>query len=207
MSKKSKFNVAIETALFINSKNNHNIDRKSLIEAIVDYNLFNGMDYDILYSYLESNSMITESDLAIFKEKSTNTSNKVRSIVEAESENPDKNLSAAIKEFKTKMEKNPIRLKDLIVKAYTKTPDQVINNAPKFFDIFRFLVIIGSAGIHPILSVVMFFTDQFLRVHFSRDETNRMILKYEKEIDKVISESIEKIEKLSADKEKDILSV
>ncbi len=190
MSKKSKFNIAIETALYINNKRNNPVNRESLIEAIVDYHLFKNMPFDTIYSYLESNSMITESDLAPYTKYYNKIHNidqdfSIRSIIEAETENSDKNLSASIKQFKRSDKKDIKSFKDLIVKAYTKTPDQVINNAPKFFDIFRFFIIMGSFAINPILGLVSFFTDQFLKRSFSRDETNKMILKYEKEIDKI----------------------
>lgn len=189
MSQKSKFNIAIETVLYINNKRNNPVNRETLIESIVDYHLFQNISFDTIYSYLESNSMITDEDLIHYNHNKAATENNnlsvIRHIIESESENPDKNLSAGIKEFKRSDKKDTNKCKELITKAYTKTPDQVINNAPKFFDIFRFFVVMGSFGINPILGLATFFTDQFLKREFSREETNKMIMKYEKEIDKL----------------------
>ena len=196
MSKKSKFNIAIETALYINEKHNNRVDRQSLIESIVDYHLFNNESFNDVYSYLESNSMITESDLSYYNkdyDNRFNTRNHIRYLIEEESDNADKNLSSNIKNYKKSDNKNPDNFKKVLSNAYTKTPDQVINNSPKIFDIFRFFVIMGTIAINPILRLITFFTDQFLKREYSREETNKMIMKYEKEIDKV-SKKISKCE-------------
>ena len=196
MSKKSKFNIAIETALYINEKHNNSVDRQNLIESIVDYHLFNNESFNDIYSYLESNSMITESDLSYYNKNYNdkfNTRNHIRYLIEEESDNADKNLSSGIKNYKKSDKKDPNSFKQFLTNAYTKTPDQVINNSPKIFDIFRFFTIMGTIAINPILGLITFFTDQFLKRKYSREETNKMIMKYEKEIDKV-SKKISKCE-------------
>lgn len=183
MSKKSKFNVAIETALYINDKYNMGLDRSEIIESIVDYHLFNNTSYDFIYHCLENNSMVTEEDLIPYMEYTND--NNLAYIIENESKNPDKNTKSAIKEFKKSDNKTPEKFKDVIAKAYTKTPDQIINDTPKIFDVFRFFVVIASFSINPILGLITFFSDQFIKRKYSREQCEKMIKKYTNEIDHV----------------------
>lgn len=190
MSRKSKFNVAIETALFVNEKYNMGIDRETLIESIVDYHLFKNIDYDFIYSYLENNTSMSEQDLIPYTE-AYNRIHKIEqdediaSIIEAESKNPDKNTKSSIGDFKKSNDKSPQKFKDVLTKAYTKNPDQIINDTPKVFDITRFFIMVGTTAINPILGIITFFSDQFMKRKYSRKETEKMIDKYAKEIDKV----------------------
>lgn len=193
MSKKSKFNVSIETALYINDKYNMNIDRSSLIESIVDYYLFNNNSYDFVYSCLQSNRCITSDDMIPYNEYYdrlyNNLSNDIESIIENESKNPDKNMDTSISDFKKSDKKDPAKFKEVLSKAYTKTPEQIINETPKVFDIFRFFIMVSSIAISPVLGLVTFFTDQFLKRDNSREKTAKMIDKYNKEI-KTVSKKI-----------------
>ena len=195
MSEKSKFNVAIETALYLNEKYNIGFKRNDLINAIVEYTLFKNDKeniYDTVYEYLTENSMITESDLEPFTKQYERihnihpiSQNKIAYLIEAESKNPDKNLDSSIKDFKSSDNKTPGKVKQLIGKAYNKTPDQIVNDTPKLFDIFRFFITIGSFGLNPVLGLVTFTTDEFLKRDYRRPDVEKMINKYEKEIDKV----------------------
>lgn len=195
MSQKSKFNVAIHTALYLNDKQNMHIDRASLIESIVDYFLFKNDSpdvFDTVYSYLESNSMITAEDLEPYTEIYNRIygiipegKDKMSYIIETESKNPNKNLSSSIKNFKASSEKNPNKFKDVIANGYNKTPEQIVDETPKIFDVFRFFVIVGTVAINPILGLITFMTDQFVKREYRRPEAEKMINKYQKEIDKV----------------------
>ncbi len=195
MSPKSKFNVAIHTALYVNEKQNMNIDRAVLIESITDYFLFKNDSpdvFDTLYSYLENNSMITNEDLKPYTELyninhkiSSNNRRDLDYLIEAEVNNPNKNLSASIKQFKASPDKHPNKLKEVIYTGYNKTPEQVIDETPKFFDIFRYFAIVGTIAINPFLGLISFFTDQFIKRSYRRPEAEKMINKYQKEIDKV----------------------
>lgn len=195
MSQKSKFNVAIHTALFLNEKQNLNIDREILIESIVDYFLFKNNSpeaFDTIYSYLEKNSMITDADLKPYTELynsnhgiTPNNRNQIDYVIEMETNNPNKNLSASIKKFKASSDKQPNKLKEVIYNGYNKTPEQVIDETPKFFDIFRYFAVVGTIAINPILGLITFFTDQFIKRSYRRPEAEKMINKYQKEIDKI----------------------
>lgn len=195
MSPKSKFNVAIHTALYVNEKQNMNIDRAVLIESITDYFLFKNDSpdvFDTLYSYLENNSMITNEDLKPYTELyninhkiSPNNRRDLDYLIETEVNNPNKNLSASIKQFKASPDKHPNKLKEVIYNGYNKTPEQVIDETPKFFDIFRYFAIVGTIAINPFLGLISFFTDQFIKRSYRRPEAEKMINKYQKEIDKV----------------------
>ena len=135
--------------------------------------------------------MITEYDMIPYNElyihvnHINNYSNNIEYIIEEEANNPDKNMKSAMDDFKTSKDKSPEKLKKVISNAYNKTPDQIIDNTPKIFDFTRFFVVMGGFALNPILGIITFFTDQFLKRHYRRPEAEKMINKYQKEIDKV----------------------
>lgn len=196
MSRKAKFNVALETALYIKDKHNLFTPRMSIIESIVDYTLFKYYQEDAIFStvyeWLCDNTLISEEDIKPYKEMYEDINgirpvgmNSVAYIIESETKNPDKNLKASIKNFKASEKKTPDGLKKVISNRYNKTPEQITEETPKFFDILRYFAVVGAFAIAPIAGVVTFMTDQFLKRDFRRPEAAKMVKAYEKEIDKV----------------------
>lgn len=198
MSTKSKFNVAIETALFLNNKLHIDEDRSAIIEAITDYFIFRENEntdpialYDRLYSYLETNFMVTDKELEPFTERYNEIHNikpdnygTVNYIVE-QSKKDSKCDNKEIEKFKAMAKKSPTKLKELVSKIYMQQPEHIFKEIPNVFTLLRYFVVIGSFALNPILGVVTFMTDQFLKLELSRPMAAKMVEKYDKEIDKV----------------------
>ena len=218
MSPKSKFNVAIETALYMNSKLHLDIDESSIIEAVTDYFLFREnqdsaiTNFDNIFGYMQNNSIITESDIpenfvSIYNEMHDIKPDNYGSLeyylekAVADSSKEKAGIKKLISDFKATTEKTPENLKKLITKCYASSPSNIIEETPNLFIIIRWFVIIGSIAIHPILGIVTFMTDQFLALTLKRPDATKMAAKYEKELEKVNK----KIEKTTDEKKKDRL--
>lgn len=215
MSTKSKFNVAMETALYLNTKLHLDINRSTIIESVVNYFIFREgvVDdpiklYDTIYSYLQNNSMVTESELEPF----TDTYNKVHDIrpdnygsvdyiVEESKKTAKSGKNELIEKFMAEAKKSPAKLKELVTKLYSQQPEHIFQAIPNVFTILRYFIVIGATAIHPILGIVTFMTDQFLKLELSRPMAAKMVAKYEKELDKVET----KINKTTDEKKKEKL--
>ena len=214
MSRKSKFNVAMETALYLNDKLYLNIDRSTIIESISDYYLFtDGSSFttpldalDRLYEYLKGNTMVSEAELTPF----TDVYNRAHDIrpdnygtVDYFVEESKKDLKKTkfIDDFKACAKKTPEELKKLVSKMYTESPENIFESIPNIFSIIRFFVVVGTFAIHPILGIVVFIVDRFIKLDLDRPHAAKMVAKFEKELDKVDK----KIEKTTDDKKKERL--
>lgn len=156
--------------------------------------------YGIDYNYL------TEADL---KKEIKKASKKL--IKDAKEGNPEEHRDQEIKEmiddFRKQCTKDPESktfisgLKSLVYKIFTKSPYQIIYELPNLFSVFRVFFILSSAAITPIISIILYITDQILKLHLSRKQMEKVISAYKKEIDSVKS----KIEKAKNEKSKDRL--
>ena len=132
-------------------------------------------------------------------------------IKDAKTGNPDERKTQEIKqmvdEFRKKCTEDPdnksiiTNLKALIYKIFAKSPEQIIDELPNFFGIFRLLFISSTLLIHPIVALITFITSEILKLHFTRKQLDRVIKSYKKEIDNIKT----KIEKSKDEKQKERL--
>ena len=106
-------------------------------------------------------------------------------IKDAKTGNPDERKAQEIKqmvdEFRKKCTEDPdnksiiTNLKALIYKIFTKSPEQIIDELPNFFGVFRLLFISSTLLIHPIVALITFITSEILKLHFTRKQLDRVL--------------------------------
>jgi hypothetical protein len=131
-----------------------------------------------------------------FKSKEKEVKKATRKLIkDAKKGNPDERLDRKtqreISDFRKECAKDPdnknniVRLKSLITGIFTKTPYQIVYDLPNFFGIIRASFIITSASINPVLGLVTFITNEILKLHLSRKQTEKIVKAYQSEIDSV----------------------
>jgi F0F1-type ATP synthase membrane subunit b/b' len=207
MSRKSKFNVEIETALYLNDKLAINIPRERIIESIVDYNLFAAGRksdpaklYDNIRYYMAGNKMLTAEDCRIYDDYIYSESDDILS--EAVKKASTNKCKEVLNNFKKGVEKTPEKLKQLTEEFFGGNENDIVDELPNLFSIVRMFVTLLSFGINPILGVVTAIGNHLLKIKFTRKQYEKIIDKYEKEIEK----TKKKIEKTNNSKTKERLT-
>lgn len=93
------------------------------------------------------------------------------------------NFNKVFNDFKASNEENKeSKLKGLIRKLYARNVEGVVDGTPNLLKYIRGIVIIGGMAIHPIVSLVLFIADQIISLSLNRDETEKMLNCFKKEI-------------------------
>ncbi len=138
--------------------------------------------------YLDNSKVVAES-----------STNEFSYIIEASKENPVKKL---IEDFKKDDNKSESKVKMVINKIYTKSPEQIIDGTPNFLAWMRNLAILSIFGTNAILGFIAFFTDKLISMHLKRKEIEKVLNAYDSEMKKVQS----KIDKTNSKETKENLS-
>ena len=113
-------------------------------------------------------------------------------------------LHDMMQEFRSKASKEVDKdhksaFKALLTKFFAGDAYHIANEMVTVFDVLRATIIVGLTAIHPIAGLVSFITDQILKVHFTRDQYEKVINAYKKEITK----AVKKEKSLKDEKEKE----
>lgn len=80
--------------------------------------------------------------------------------------------------------KDESKLMSIARKLYTKSVSNIVDETPNFLNWIRMVFVLGTAAIHPVITVVVFIGDIFARLHFERDECEKMLKCFDSEINK-----------------------
>lgn len=213
-----KYNLALQNIPYSIYNAGLIVDQKAIAETVTDYFLLTSDNPDIetMQKVLEHNSKFIYNtkdieglsymfkDVANLKIKFDDSitlihevdASKITSSLKV---SKDK-IKDALNEFKKSADKTPAKLKAIIVKSYSQTPEEILEEFPDILSIIRFLVILTSLGsINPILALIGVCTDAAIKIHFSRKQIDKYLEKHRKEIDKAKA----KIENAKTDEDKE----
>lgn len=182
MDEHKKFIVAIGEVSFLFDYNYIKYEASELINDISDYFIiFNENNEDLgniiknmsssLKTLIEEVDCIDNFDLYLLKE----------SDYIADSDD----VKGLIDKYKKDDKKSDSKLKNIIVKLYAKSPEEIIDETPSILKLIRLFGVIGSVAINPFLGLVVFMTDQWLRLDVNRTETEKLYKVFKKEQDKI----------------------
>lgn len=170
-----------------------------------------GFDLD---DYITDHQMFIENELAeTLKKKGEDLKSKADKTVKdvkkaTEEKDPevkkDNKLHDMMQEFRSKASKEVDKdhksaFKALLTKFFAGDAYYIANDMMTVFDILRATIIVGATVIHPVVGLLSFITDQILKIHFTRDQYEKVINAYKKEITK----AVKKEKSLKDEKEKE----
>lgn len=170
-----------------------------------------GFDLD---DYITDHQMFIENELAeTLKKKGEDLKSKADKIVKdvkkaTEEKDPevkkDNKLHDMMQEFRSKASKEVDKdhksaFKALLTKFFAGDAYHIANDMMTVFDILRATIIVGATAIHPVVGLLSFISDQILKIHFTRDQYEKVINAYKKEITK----AVKKEKSLKDEKEKE----
>lgn len=218
-----KYNVCIENISYTLYKNGVSFDMSKLLETVTDYFMVNTEDVseitDKIKVVLENASFVnTLKDVEglqyIFDKDTTKNLNLTNTFVLQESklsdtfdhiinEATDNKFKKAMESFKKGSTKTPEGFKAMLRSLYTQSPEDIISETPAVLSFIRgfFVLVATTAAMGPIVGLVSFLTDQFIKMKVSRKQLEKYISDYKKEIEKVN----DKIKKAKTDETKERL--
>lgn len=170
-----------------------------------------GFDLD---DYITDHQMFIENELAeTLKKKGEDLKSKADKTVKdvkkaTEEKDPevkkDNKLHDMMQEFRSKASKEVDKdhksaFKALLTKFFAGDAYHIANDMMTVFDILRATIIVGATVIHPVVGLLSFISDQILKIHFTRDQYEKVINAYRKEITK----AVKKEKSLKDEKEKE----
>ena len=201
-----KYNTALETSYFLLNKHFMNYPSDKIIEAVTDYFVINTNNDNIIndVNFVRNHSVLfNEQDFKTINYLNTEpllesiNKKKIKSKVkEYLKGNPEEHKGDDVKkildEFRAKCatdnNKNDQSLitsfKGMITKIFTKNPDQIINEIPNIFGLFRITFIASLTAINPVLGIISIIGNKIIKMELSRKQIDKFIDAYEKEINK-----------------------
>lgn len=170
-----------------------------------------GFDLD---DYITDHQMFIENELAeTLKKKGEDLKSKADKTVKdvkkaTEEKDPevkkDNKLHDMMQEFRSKASKEVDKdhksaFKALLTKFFAGDAYHIANDMMTVFDILRATIIVGATAIHPVVGLLSFISDQILKIHFTRDQYEKVINAYKKEI----TRAVKKEKSLKDEKEKE----
>lgn len=170
-----------------------------------------GFDLD---DYITDHQMFIENELAeTLKKKGEDLKSKADKTVKdvkkaTEEKDPevkkDNKLHDMMQEFRSKASKEVDKdhksaFKALLTKFFAGDAYHIANDMMTVFDILRATIIVGATAINPVVGLLSFISDQILKIHFTRDQYEKVINAYKKEITK----AVKKEKSLKDEKEKE----
>ena len=108
-------------------------------------------------------------------------------IKESETFADSDDIKLLLKKYKTEQIKSDKKIKYYIKKIYIKDPSQIIDETPNFLSWIRLSFVLSTAAFNPIITIPIFIVDQFISMTFKREEAEKMVSYFEKELKKVES--------------------
>lgn len=97
----------------------------------------------------------------------------------------DNKVSDLINDFKKQDKKDIGKFKSLIVKIYSKDPEDAINNTPSILNIIRIGLALGVASFAPFIGVIMLIVDQVISLNINRKQTDKLLKYFYNEKEKI----------------------
>ena len=175
-----KYNVALENILYLFELNKKYVDEnpKTYIDEFFYTKDLKPADVLFMENSLVDNPFYVSTEEPIH----SSSVNEFSSILESTKENPVKKI---IEDFKKDDNKNESKLRGVVTKIYTKSPQQIIDGTPNFLSWIRNLAVLSVFGTNVVLGLVVFFTDKLIAMHLKRTEMERVLKMYDSEMNKV----------------------
>jgi hypothetical protein len=136
---------------------------------------------------LSDESMI-ESSIRNFASSTKKSTNKqfIREDSDLNDDKPDSTVfNKIVNDFKQQDENGKEnKLKSLVTKLYTKNAGNIVEETPNFLEYLRGVFVLGSFAVNPICGAIVAIADQFVKLHLSRQESQKMLKAFESEIKK-----------------------
>lgn len=97
----------------------------------------------------------------------------------------DESISNLINNFKKQDEKDVGKLKSLIIKIYSKDPDDAIKNTPSILNIIRIMLTVGVVAFTPLVGLILIIVDQVIALNINRKQADKLLNYFYKERDKI----------------------
>lgn len=197
MSNKIKFALTIESGWLGFEQTGIEYNKKELLEAATDYFLMKKDGYKDCMYVLENSTIYEPEDMPFGMEIVTeedpedddNPFKRYEEIQNQLSESASEivleeyNFNKIFSDFKKSDEENKeTKLNMLVRKLYTKNVSNIVDETPNFLNWIRRVFVLGTVAIHPVLGAVCVIGDIFAQLHFERDETEKMMKCFDKEI-------------------------
>lgn len=192
-----KYNVALENIMYCLDKNAIPYHPSDIANTVTDYFLMNtpideGVLHDMRY-ILTKNKFYSEQDLAdvayIYNKQivteSADPEDEIALLEKALDSKSGNKTRELINNFKLLPNKTVEGLKALVKKMYVKDADNIIEETVNIFALIRAFIIIGATAIDPILGIVSLITDFFVAMEMNRKDADKIIIRYEREINKI----------------------
>lgn len=195
-----KYNTVIETAWYGFEQNGIEYNKSELLEAATDYFLMKENGYEFCKEILENTVIFDKQDMPAGMQVITElepAEGKYNSVfdrldeVSAQlSETAGMTLVKEQADFdklfndykKSHESKDPNKLAALVRKLYSLNVSNIVDETPNFLKWIRYVFILGNFALHPILGAVVSIGSIFARLKYERDETQKMIKCFDKEI-------------------------
>ena len=94
-------------------------------------------------------------------------------------------LKKFISKLNLQKEKDINKLKSIINTYFTRSEQSIIDGLPDIFTCIRTSIMVGSFVVNPYLGIVSFITDKFMKIKVERNNRDKILTKYDNEINKV----------------------
>ena len=200
MPNKVKFNVAIESAWLGFEQSGIEFSKKDILEAAFDYFCVKENGYEDCKFALKNTTLFNPEDypddIEVITEEEPEDDNSILSMQknimdqlsgtnEASMLIEGTDFNKIFSDFKKQNnDKKENMLMGLVRKLYTKNVSNIVDSTPNFLNWIRLVLILGTVALNPVLGAVVAIGDIFVRLHFERDETEKMIKCFDAEIKK-----------------------
>lgn len=178
-------NSALEEVLYLNHSMGMAIPKSYCVETVTNYFLsipFAESDIPQYQNVLRSNKYITENDCR-----------NISFLFESETYANSDDVPKLIAQYKKSEEKSPKMIENIMRKLYSKGPEHVIDGLPTVFGLMRAGLVFGLFAVNPIIGLLTLAVDQFLAFSYKKNDINRMIKIFEKEM-KATEKKMDKVE-------------
>lgn len=198
MPTKVKYMVAIETAWLGFEQHSIEYNKKEILEVATDHFMNKSNGFEECKFVLENTKIYQPEDMPSSIEVITELDpddesndpftihNNIKDqLTESEviSLKEEYNFNKIFNDFKKQeVENKEGKLIMLVRKLYTKNVTNIVDETPNFLNWIRRVFVLGSFALHPVVGAVVAIGDIFAQLHFERDETEKMIKCFDKEI-------------------------
>lgn len=202
---KVKFNTTLESVWYGFHKNYVDCSNERMVTAITDYYLAKGNNRKACSKLLEASMIVKKSDykgdLEVIQEEEPEDDDEnlneavlqdsIRRYVAGDRGVSDiklvkeaSNFNSIFEKFRASDEEHKEnKLQFLVRKLYSRSVDDIIDGTPSLLNYIRIVFILGTVAINPVLGAIAAIADVFISLHMSRNETEKMIKFFEKEIE------------------------
>lgn len=130
---------------------------------------------------------IDESVMEVLYEKKLNKPKKKKkgSSIDKKAKEKVKELKKELAKIDFKDSKAAQKIKEVIRKFFSTSPQSITTGLPTIFDTLRILCTFGSFLINPYLGIITFATMYIMKLHLAQSERDKVLGAYDKEIKKV----------------------